>query len=546
MKLQQWRVGEITLHARRPAANPFLDLELWGEFTGPGGEVLKLMGFWDGDDCYRIHFAPTRIGTWRYRTWSTNSDPGLASEGSMECIPYDGDLELYRHGFPRVGAEGQYLVYDDGTPFFWLADTHWTFVTEERLNESNCPRFESQFKAVVDRRAAQRFTVYQCNFRDGKDFFAFGRYLEYLLETENGLLPNLELLHENVDPKMAYLADAGFVIAAGYSWGGAILAENRLERYKLLAKYLVARYGAYPMIWTLAGEIPGYNPEDMTRMEALWREVALETRKYDGYRHLLTAHCATNEPRTDTYFDEPWFDFVMTQSGHGDFRIDSDLYKDFIAAHPGKPFVEAECMYDGIQSNEAYAPRYVTPLIVRRPAYLCFQSGGCGYSYGANGVWELQYEADTGAWGETWGSMAWYDGLELPGGDCMRILRDFYESVGWWKLRPIDEKITLYGGFSSIEAPSTFNSVELRMRATPAFTADAEMRTVVGYYKPTCRNRVKIRGLTAGSYTAKWFDPANGESALISCDVRPEDGAWMAPSKPGGREDRLLVLTANS
>jgi len=544
MKLEQWRTGEIVLQAEAAVSNPFMDLELWAEFTAPDGSVLKLLGFWDGDNTYKIRFAPTQLGAWSYCTYATNDDPGLRSKGTVECVPYTGDKALYQHGFLRTGPKGRYLIHDDGTPFFWLADTHWTFVTEERWSESNCPKYESQFKAVVDRRVEQHFTVYQCNFRDGKDYYAFGRYLEFLLETEQGYLPNLELLHENVDPKMQYLADAGLVIAAGYSWGGAIMAEKRLERYKLLAKYLVARYGAYPKIWTLAGEVPGYNPEDMPQMEALWREVALETQKYDGYNHLRTAHCATNEPRTDTYFDEPWFDFVMTQSGHGDFRIDEDIYKEFISGHKGKPFVEAESMYDGIQSNEAYAPRYVTPMIVRRPAYLCIQSGGCGYSYGANGVWELQYEADQGAWGETWGSMAWYEGLELSGAESMKYMRDFYESVGWHRLQPIDDLITVFGGFSNIEAPSTFNSVELRMRATPAFTADDEMKTVVGYYKPTARNAVQIRTLSAKSYTAKWFDPDTGEYTLIDANVRPAHGSWVAPRKPKS-QDMVLLLQAN-
>lgn len=87
----------------------------------------------------------------------------------------------------RVGPQGRYRTYADGTPFFWLGGTHWTFVTEEKWDESNGPRYDSQFRAVVDRRVEQKFNVWQCNFRDGKDFHIFGRYEEYLLETPQGL-----------------------------------------------------------------------------------------------------------------------------------------------------------------------------------------------------------------------------------------------------------------------------------------------------------------------------------------------------------------------
>lgn len=544
MQIEQWRTGVIELNAALSYQNPFLDTDVFCTFTAPSGRKLRLLAYWDGGSSYKIRFAPTEPGVWTYRTEASTADPGLDGvTGSVTCVPYTGEKELYRHGFLRVGPKGRYLIHDDGTPFFWLGDTHWTFVTEERWDESNCPKYESQFRAVVDRRTEQGFNVYQCNFRDGKDYHAFGRYFEYLLETEHGYSPNLQLLQENVDPKMAYLADAGFVIAAGYSWGGAILAEGRLERYKLLAKYLVARYGAYPMVWTLAGEIPGYSPEQMQPMTDLWREVALETQKYDAYQHLRTAHYATNEPRTETYTDEPWFDFALTQSGHGDFRVDYDAYTNFIAAHPGVPLVEGESLYDGIESNESMGPRYILPIHVRRPAYLCFQSGGCGYSYGANGIWELQYEADQGAWGQMWGSMAWYDGLELPGAESMRILRTFYEQVGWYRLRPIPELITVMGGFSNIEAPSTFCNEELRARATPSFTADDEMRTIVGYYKSTVRSRAAIRTLPAKRYCAHWFDPETGEYSQISDDIRPVAGVWIAPPKPS-RNDLVLVLQA--
>jgi hypothetical protein len=172
----------------------------------------------------------------------------------------------------------------------------------------------------------------------------------------------------------------------------------------------------------------------------------------------------------------------------------------------------------------------------RRIAYLCIQNGGCGYSYGACGVWELQWEeAKPGSFLYNWGSMPWYDGLELSGANELTIMKEFYESVGWHRLRPIPDLIT-----SSFQ----MKNPELRVRNAPSFTADDEMRTIVGYYPSTSAAPVTIRTLTSKSYTARWFDPSNGKYTLIHANIRPTAGCFTAPFKPG-REDLLLVLTAN-
>lgn len=544
MQIECWKSEKIVLTAARKVTNPFLDVDITATFTGPDGEVIVLPGYWDGGQTFCVRFAPTSVGQWKYEIHANPDDPGLTQSGEIVCVPYTGELPLYQHGFVRTGPQGRYMTYADGTPFFWMGDTHWTFVTEEKWDESNCPRYESQFRAVVDRRVEQKFNVWQCNFRDGKDFHMFGRYEEYLLETPQGLMPNLELLQENVDKKIEYLAEKGLMIACGFSWGGAILAEGRLERYLLLAKYLVARYGAYPMIWTIAGEVPGYNQAEVKKMGDLWREVALATRRWDGYRHPCTVHAAASTPVSELYFDEDWYDFVMAQSAHGDFRIESDVYENYIAAHRGKPFVESECLYEGINSNESLGSRVVTPEMLRRAAYLCIQSGGCGYTYGCNGIWELQYEADKGMWGAIWGSMAWYDGLELPGAGQMTVMRDFYERIGWYRLRPIPHLVEVKNGFGDMDAPFMFSCDELRVRVTPSFTADDEMKTIVGYFKPTARGIVLVKTLTAHSYMARWIDPADGSEHLISEDIRPTGGVWQLPTKPSSG-DWLMLITAN-
>ena len=45
--------------------------------------------------------------------------------------------------------------------FFWLGDTHWYFDWSESWSTCNKTGCTSQFKYMVDKRVAQKFTVYQ-------------------------------------------------------------------------------------------------------------------------------------------------------------------------------------------------------------------------------------------------------------------------------------------------------------------------------------------------------------------------------------------------
>ena len=163
--IEQWRAGTFAVEADKDYANPFLDVTISARFTGPAGQTIEREAYWDGDRTFRISFAPTDVGTWSY-TVSGPLDSGLDGlSGQVECVPYSGDLDIYKHGFLRVSDNKKHLCHADGTPFFWLGDTHWGFAYSETLNTSNDPRMACMFRGMADKRKAQRFTVYQTNLR---------------------------------------------------------------------------------------------------------------------------------------------------------------------------------------------------------------------------------------------------------------------------------------------------------------------------------------------------------------------------------------------
>jgi uncharacterized protein DUF5060/uncharacterized protein DUF4038 len=124
----KWSVAELTLNASGRYANPYTEVEVSATFSGPGGIVKTVPGFWDGEGTWRIRFAPTREGTW---TWSTaSSDSGLdGKSGSIECVaPAPGN-----HGFLRRDARyPSTFVWDDGTRFFMWGQTYYEIVRQAR------------------------------------------------------------------------------------------------------------------------------------------------------------------------------------------------------------------------------------------------------------------------------------------------------------------------------------------------------------------------------------------------------------------------------
>ena len=165
-----WQVAEIDLTSSKTYANPYGEIDVTVTFTGPGGESVTRPAFWDGGSAWKVRFAPTAVGSWNWQTeCSDQTNDGLhGRSGHLECVPAEGDNPCYRHGFLKVSDNRRHFVHADGTPFFWLGDTHWQMPDTERLDVCNhpehvgkaCPH-SGQFQHLVADRRAKGFTVYQ-------------------------------------------------------------------------------------------------------------------------------------------------------------------------------------------------------------------------------------------------------------------------------------------------------------------------------------------------------------------------------------------------
>jgi Protein of unknown function (DUF4038)/Domain of unknown function (DUF5060)/Putative collagen-binding domain of a collagenase len=533
----QWNVAEINLISTKSYHNPFEDVEVNVTFSGPGNQNITRPAFWDGNRKWVVRFAPTAIGEWKMTTVCTDkANAGLGGiKKTIICEPYTGELEIYKHGFLHVSDNKRYFVYADGTPFFYLGDTHWIYI-HERFASSNVSGVPSQFKYTVDKRVAQGFTVYQseaiqqqhgqnsadgggdhasndeeaiCNFRDGfdeKDLAGF----------------------RNIDRKFKYIAERGLVNANSSICWALDPAEfpdaySDVYMYKL-GRYWAARYGAYPVLWTIAQEIDKnmYKKYDTVTIKK-WFAVAEAIDENDGYHHPLTAHMEnTSHTRaSDSWWgSKPYHSWWSIQWQGG---INDDLFsvgKDFWNSANTKPSVLYESAYEGFWTDAKGA---------REAGYKAFQNGIYGYGYGANGVWNDLYSKNPPDYGTDYEMpvrfISWYDGANLQGAAQLAYLKKFYTSLQWWKLAP---RFNDTAWSSLVDRNQCFISTD-------------EQQTYVVYFA----NKVPSTGILNNlakdaGYSAKWYDTRSGTYTIIGT-VRTGTGKWTVPDKPDS-DDWILLL----
>jgi hypothetical protein len=128
-----WEVQEITLAATRDYANPYVDVECWVDLEGPGFK-RRVHGFWDGGRMFKVRLVATQAGEWTWRVGSNQpDDAGFTGAGKFRAVAWTtAEIEQNpnRRGFVRTSANGHALRYADDTPFFlvgetWLAASTW-------------------------------------------------------------------------------------------------------------------------------------------------------------------------------------------------------------------------------------------------------------------------------------------------------------------------------------------------------------------------------------------------------------------------------------
>jgi hypothetical protein len=327
-----------------------------------------------------------------------------------------------------------------------------------------------------------------------------------------------------MDRKFDYIVSKGFVINTSIGSAHNFALVLGIKGAERLAKYWVARYGAYPVVWMTAQEVD----LDKFKYFQIWKAAAKTIDKYDDYRHPHSAHLWDNS-NTTLFRDENWHNFHMIQGGHiiwGGGTQTKSFYKSFYESNPTKPILESEANYEDLGKEKK-----CTTTDIRNAAYKSILCGSLGFGYGVQGIWQNCYtETECGCCMD-WGIKTWYEGLFAPGGNQMQLLKKFFTSFEWNKLEPrFDDSLWI-----------DINSSDKNEKEKVVLSTISNEKYVLYLYADK-DIPVTIKNLDAKKkYKAQWYNPVEGK--FIDVKNTPNIGSvdWIIPPKPSSG-DWLMIL----
>jgi len=522
-------VSEWAYTSGKAYADPFSEIELDVVVTKPDGDQQTVPAFWGGDGLWRVRYTPSVPGRYEMRSvCSDATNPELYDVRSvLEVSPYEGDDPLKVHGAIKVSADGQSFRHEDGTPFFWLGDTWWMGFTR-RL------RWPDEFQRLTEDRVRKGFSVIQVVAGLYPDMPAYDErgYNEAGHPWEPEYAAIRPAYFDMADLRIQWLVHQGLVPCVVGCWGYH-LPWLGIEKIKQHWRYLIARWGAYPVVWCLAGEgaMPYYLSDDKEgdrrRQQEGWTEIARYVRQIDPYGRPMTIHptdCARNQ-----VVDDSVLDFDMLQTGHG--GMDSlpnttRTVRQEVARRPHMPVVQGEVSYEGILEGSREE-------VQRAMFWACILSGAGGFTYGANGIWQLNGETEPyglSPHGASWGDTPWSVAAQLPGSTQVGIGRRILERYPWWRLEPHQEWVEPAAG-------------EDDYRRAYCAGIPGELRIIYfAQYLASWSPPSYVLGIEPNAgYQASFVDPKTGRVRPLGAITPDADGRWRVPL-PGPMQDWLLIL----
>ena len=599
---ETWVANELVIVSDFTYEDPYNDVELNLTLTD-GNVTYTVPGFWDGGRIWRVRFVCPTEGTWRYTTSANvEGDHGLHGvTNTFECTKYSGDLDIYKHGFVTTSYDKKYFTYADGTPFFYLGDTHWG-LGRETLD---------MVKTVAEKRAEQGYTVYQSEPLDAKYNLTNGlgatdipgfKDLDEKFKTiaENGLVhANAEFFFSSEMQKFIE-NNGGYskTVLQTVTHNSNVNAETGTKQHPIydlsdeakaalekLSRYWVARYSAYPVMWTLAQEIDNdfFWQSSDSKNHIQWcyvnnpyRYVAQYIGKHDPYKSPLSGHMehsGFNANQTVANSGNP-----MTSSAFNDIKEHNWFAAQWKSAYDGKETSNiakiAENFWNSSKISINYEGKYwylaTKDYGARAQAWGSLLSGMFGHGWGGQDTWyylSTYDESVTSYYGtsssyldaitpEEKQAKTWEDALYSDSSLEMVTMKNFFENtVGeWWNLVPRFEN-TAYLTRESAKINTSINKSET-VNAYAVVASNTDNSKIVAYFynytdtsvaqnanTKVLKNWLGTSSADGGTLTGTfgnlvsgatyeyiWFNPRTGEASAPT-SFTTTSTTWKAPAK---------------
>lgn len=432
-------------------------------------------------------------------------------------VTWQGKSVDLSHGKLVVSDNRRFLVFEDGTPFFYLGDTAWELI--HRLSKEDALKY-------LENRREKGFTVIQTVILAELDGLNTPN-----MEGEKPLVDHdpekiNEKYFEHVDWIIRQAEELGMFIGLLPTWGdkvdkqwgiGPVIFNN--ENAEKYGEFIGRRYKDFKnIIWINGGDRSGGGNNF-----PVWNALARGIKRYDK-NHLMTFHPLGEHSSSQWFHDEDWLDFNMLQTGHGDRSYASYLkllapdYK----LKPVKPVFDGEPRYeDHPQSWQPETFGWFNDTDVRQAAYWDLFTGGFGHTYGCHAIWQmLTPEREPVGYARN----NWYDDLDLPGAWDMIHVRKLMES------RPFTERIPFQEIIRNSYMPETDYIVATRGK------------NYVMVYIPTGGEALldlkQCGWLNANTW---WYNCQTGESTNAG-KIKTDEIKGFIPKTKGRGNDWVLVL----
>ncbi len=534
----QNEVVTLEFKAQTDYVNPTKDVELSATFSDARERSITIPGYWNGGDSWQIRFSSHKAGEFSYATSCSNvADSGLhAQKGEVTVEGGNSANSLSKEGPICIAEDRKHFAHASGKPFPWLGDTWWMGLSRRLPLDG--------LKYLIADRVEKGFTVIQiiaglypdmpwhdprgegdAGYPWTKDF--------------NSLNP---AYFQQMDLRLNMLIEAGLSPCVVGFWGYFMDVAGP-DNLKLHWRNLIARYSALPVTWCVAGEglMPYYldagEIEDMESWErqrsAAWSDMARWIRDLDGFNRPITIH-PTRFGRRQV--DDPeTLDFEMLQTGHGGFPALTstiDMLEQSVAAAPTMPVIISEVNYEGILESSG-------PEIQRFLYWSSVLSGSGGFTYGANGLWQVNGEEipyGPSPHGMAWGGPSWRDASQLAGSGQIGLAKKLLDEYPWWTLGPAPHQLNMHADAKDRIGPYAGTMADgTVMVFVPAVS--------ILYAR---RDGLEIQGLVSErKYQRFYFNPKTGEKLPESSASTNNEGRMPLPTPPL-IQDWVFVVTPSS
>ncbi|MFQ5809912.1 MAG: PA14 domain-containing protein, partial [Armatimonadota bacterium] len=415
----RWEPYDLAFASDTEHENPFT-VRLVARANGPNGETLNVPGFYDGDDTWKVRFAPLSLGPWELKTESDN--PKLdGKSATVECVANANESV---HGGLLVDPDSpHHFVWEDGARYLLLAyECDWLWALD--MDDPELPTLEP----FLDKLAEHGFNhillnayAHDCGWRKGKtgpDDYGPPPMYAWLGSNEEPDHRQFNLEYwQHYDRMMRALYERGIVAHI------MIKVYNKMVNWPRVAgaeddlyfRWVIARYAAYPnVVWSFSKE--SHNERDVDYKLGRVRLI----RETDPYRRLITTHDDDAAYRSG-YYDN-FLDF-RTDQQHGNWR-------EVILAQRQRrewPVFNSEYGYEhgpgGIE-DKTYGVVQPPEEVIRR-AWVVQMAGGYGAYYYTYTAWDVLRPEDT-----------------PPGYAYCKHLADFFEGTGYWAVEPTEDLVS--------------------------------------------------------------------------------------------------------